>query len=168
VFPFSIGIEYWLRDQKSGRESLIIQQPPSENDVTFVFQPGQATVDCGADGGFAQVALKWPQDGVLDGLLMTIAQHPDPAEFGVVDLGPDVADSARANYRPHLAQSGMNWSINRASLSNALEQLVEAGWLEPEERIGKNYRYRLSDAAKADHLFLYQVEQFKKRREQGG
>ena len=166
VFPFSIAIEYWLRDQKSGRQSLVIQQPPSENDITFVFQPGEARVDCSADGGFAQVALKWPQDGVLEGLLMTIAQHPNPSEFGVVDLGPDEGDSASAIYRPHLAQSGINWAMNRASLANALVQLVDSGWLEAEEGVGEINRYRLSDAAKADHLFLYQVGYFKKRREQ--
>jgi hypothetical protein len=56
-FPFSVAIEYWLRDQKSGRQSIRLMEPPLENDVTFDFQPGELEVDAGFDGGFVQSQL---------------------------------------------------------------------------------------------------------------
>lgn len=61
----------------------------------------------------------------------------------------------------------MNHSMDRTSLTGALEELVKLGWLDPKERIGKIDRYRLSDAALANDLFRYQVEHFKNLREQG-
>lgn len=98
---------------------------------------------------------------------MDMARHPKPVEFGLVDFGIDAADPTKALYRPHLAQSGMNRSMNRTSLTAALGELVKLGRLDPAERIGKSDRYRLSDAALVHELFLYQIEHFKKLREQG-
>jgi|SRR3977135_827843 len=99
---------------------------------------------------------------------MSVTQHPRPSEFGIVDLGMDAADPAKAFYRPHLAQSGINYRMDRTSLTMALSELVKLGWLDPAERIGKIDRYRLSDAALAHGTFLHQVEYFKRLREQGG
>jgi hypothetical protein len=165
-FPFSISIEYWLRDQQSGRQFLVLQEPPHGNDETFDLRPGELSLSSDADGGFARSALSMPQDGCLEGLLKDMARHPKAVEFGLVDFGVDAVDPTRAIYRPHLAQSGMNRRMDRTSLTVALEKLVNLGWLDLPERIGKADRYRLSDAALANELFLYQVEHFKKLREQ--
>lgn len=78
-FPFLISIEYWLRDQKSGRQSFILTEPPPENDVIFDLYPGELTLNASVDGGFVQSTLKWPEDGCLDALLMDIARHPRQA-----------------------------------------------------------------------------------------
>ncbi len=48
--------------------------------------------------------------------------------------------------------------MDRTSLTMALEKIVNLGWLDPAERIGKTDRYRLSDAALANELFLHNVE----------
>jgi hypothetical protein len=64
-FPFSVAVEYWLRDQGSSRQSLVLQDAPLGNDMTFDFQPGELAVNCAADGGFVQSALKWPEADAL-------------------------------------------------------------------------------------------------------
>jgi hypothetical protein len=136
-FPISISIEYWLRNQQSGRQSLILREPPAENDLTFDLAPGELALNAGADGGFAQSALKWPQDLFVEGLLINIAQHLRPEEFGVVDFGVDAVKPTQATYRAHLAQSGAFWSMDRASLTIALDNLVSSGRLDPADNMGK-------------------------------
>lgn len=167
-FPFSILIEYWIRDQQSGRQSLVIQQPPTEIEVTFMFLPGETTLKPRADGGFEAVSLVWPNDGVISGLLSQIAAHQNPAEFGLVDLGSDPAAPACGLYRPHLSQSGGETKrMARESLTRALTQLVDLGWLENPETIGKTDRYALTDAAKVSDSFIQRVAHYKSLRERG-
>jgi hypothetical protein len=58
--------------------------------------------------------------------------------------------------------------MDRTTLSSVLNQLVELGWLDPAERAGKAHQYRLSDAGRIHPTFLFNVDQYKKRREEAG
>jgi hypothetical protein len=167
-FPLSISVRYWLRDQGAGNQSLVMQAEDLANNKTYELKPGQLAITSQADGGFLRSDLKWPQDGALEGLLTEIAQHSRPEEFGILYYGPDAADQSKAVYLPHLSQRGMFHRANQTAFAIRLKGLLDLGWLDPPERIGNIDRYRLSDAGRSNDLFLYQVEQFEKRREQGG
>ena len=163
-FPFKIAVQSWLKDQGSSRQFLLLQAEQLRHGQAIDLAPGELVVEGSADGGFVDRPLRWPQEDLfMDGLLMEIAKHPNQEEFGVADFGVDAIDTGRVNYRPHLAQSGMFWMENRAEFQRGIETLVNLGWLDPGVQAGRATVYRLSDAGKANGLFLYQVEELKKQ-----
>jgi hypothetical protein len=163
-FPFAMSIEYWIKNQRSGRQSLVIEKPPVDDEITFQFGPGETETPTSPGGGFVLIDLEYPSNGILENLLNQIAGHPYPTQFGFVDAGRDAAQPEVALYRAHLS-SGTNQRMSRESLTWALAELVRLGWLQPLDPTGGQCRYLLTDAAKSSAAFIKQVEYYKSLRE---
>lgn len=75
----------------------------------------------------------------------------------------DAADSTKPLYRPSLKSTGYNTQTDKPSLTAALDELVELGWLYPPDRVGDMDSYRLSDRARENEIFVYNVEELARR-----
>ena len=54
--------------------------------------------------------------------------------------------------------------MDKMRLQLALEELVDKGWLYPAERAGAIDLYRLSDNARENDIFMFNVNEMTKRR----
>jgi len=166
-FPFWIKALASLRDMLPTEQSIVLPHDRLVNRATFVLKPGGLEAAVSLDGGFRSEPLRLPsQGGTGDDLLTLIAQNPDHSQFGVLHYWKgDAADQSKTNYRPSLGRAGYNYSINKAELKSALKELVDLGWLDPEERVGDIDLYRLSERARQNEIFLYNVNEMAKKRD---
>jgi hypothetical protein len=96
---------------------------------------------------------------------MEIADNPNPALFGLCVIGATKAEPKRGLYRPSLSSTGVTYRMDKASLEFTLEELVDIGWLDPAQRVRDIDLYRLSDRARENELFHYNVPELAKKRE---
>jgi hypothetical protein len=164
-FPFAMSMEYWVKNQQSGRQSLTIEKPPTEKETTFQFGPFETKTKNSVDDRFVVTEVPYPTDGPLRGILDQIAGLPIRDEFGFIDLGTDPVERNVAIYRPHLSRVGETKRMSREALTRALKELVSLGWLEPLEPIGTTRQYALSDAAKFSSSFTKMVDFYVSQRE---
>ena len=158
-------MEYWVKNQRSGRQSLTIETPV-ETETIFHFKPTETETktEFTSDSGVVLPDLQYPTDGALAGILDQIAGHPKTNEFGFADLGADVAEPNSALFRPHLGL-GEIMRMSRETLTRALKELVDLGWLQPIDPIGGTCRYVLTDAAKHSSAFIKRVEHYNSQRQ---
>lgn len=166
-FPFWIKASASLRDMSPTEQSIVLQHDQLANGTTFVLKPGGLEATASLDGGFRSDPLRLPSPGGPgDDLWTEIAQNPDHSLFGLLHYWKgDAADQSKTNYRPSLSPTGYNHSIDKAQLAAALKELVDLGWLDPADRVGDVDLYRLSNRARQNEIFWYNVKELAKRRE---
>ena len=165
LFPLWIKAAAWLQDATPTEQSIVLQKSDLADDKVFKFNAGAFEANASLDGGFRSKPLRSNFSATADELFVQIADNPNTALFGVLCYWQgDKADPKTGLYRPSLSPTGFNHRMDKASLQSALEELVDIGWLEPPERVGEIDLYRLSDHARENELFLYNVNDLAKKR----
>jgi hypothetical protein len=160
-FPFSVAVKSWIRDDEPYEQHLVIDATGLKAGEPRAFAPGSAPApaDRPASQGVSWPALAYPEDEMAEALLATLAKHPKPEEYGIIEiLAGDPADPTRAQYLPSLVPRGTTWLMDRGTFRRALALLVTTGWLQPSTQNSVFHFYRLNAHARKDRRFQELVD----------
>jgi hypothetical protein len=102
----------------------------------------------------------WVPPEVKEHVLLHSPARKSVGYFGAVTRRKTYLCSRRAK----IQRSKLLLDMDKASLQSALEELVDIGWLEPPQRVREIDLYRLSDHARENELFLYDINDLAKKR----
>ena len=158
-FPFSVALKSWIRDSEPREQHLVVEATGLEARELRLFAPGLGPAVQPPSQGASCLTLAYPEDGAAEVLLATLAKHPKPEEYGIIEiLAGDPADPTRAQYLPSLVPAGTSRLMDRESFRRALALLVTTGWLEPSTQNSDFHFYRLNRHACEDLRFKELVD----------
>src|SRR5258708_5842228 len=130
--PFSIRVKTWVRDAESRVQHSVLTRADLEHEGIYSCTPGDGNPFELSDPAGVTKTLAYPEDLMAETLLMEIAGHPNPEEYGLRHILNGDPNPGRASYLPFVASRGGTLHVMpKRDFEQALSELVNLVWLEP-------------------------------------